>query len=125
MKFCREQFKLSQRNDKGVTLRDQLLLLEEQLGYPPPELAELNTELPSGFEQVWIDFLKLHRTRTAGFGVNALSNTEILAYCTLHGICLEPEEVEIIQRFDSEALSEIHDQQEKDRKRQEAKSAKK
>lgn len=125
LKFCREQFRLSQRNDKGATLREQLELLEEQLGYPPPELVEMQTELPQGFENVWIDFLKLHRTRSSGFGLNAISNLELQAYCQLNGLDLDPEEVEMIQRFDAEALDEINSQQEKDRKRQEAKSARK
>ena len=121
--FAKWQFKLnSESGSKGETLKSQLEVVWKTTGVKPPEL-EPPCELNQLFYDAWRFFLDLHSSRSSnGFGVNALTFTEIKAYFELNQI--EPfwYEIEAIKMFDSVFLDEFAKSQEKQRKQQESKT---
>lgn len=85
-------------------MRDQLQSVWRQTGHKPKELEDL-IELPESCVPVWRWFIDLHNARGSnGFGVNPINYTEIKAYFDLMDILPEEWEVNLIKRFDNEAL---------------------
>jgi hypothetical protein len=85
-------------------------------GITPKELENL-VEIPETLLHVWCWFLDLHSTRPSGFGVSAITYSEIKAYFELLQLKVEPWEIELIKRFDRIAMEVISEQQEKAEKR--------
>lgn len=68
-------------------------------GQTPLEL--IDPGCPALVEHVWFWFLDLSRSRGgSGFGANALSFSEIAAWCALSGERPSPYEVELIRALD-------------------------
>lgn len=85
-------------------MRDQLQSVWRQTGHKPKELEDL-LELPESCVYVWKWFIDLHNARgSSGFGINPISYVEIKAYFDLIDTQPEEWEVNIIKRFDNEAL---------------------
>ncbi len=96
-------------------MRDQLNSVWRQTGRKPKELENL-PELPQIFSEVWFWFLKLNNRRTSnGFGVNPLQYSEIKAYFELIQYTPLDWEIEMIEKFDSIALSEYEKQAERNK----------
>ena len=86
-------------------MRDQLQSVWRQTCIKPKELEDL-IELPEGCFQVWKWFIDLHNARGSnGFGINPISYTEIYSYFGLMTIVPEEWEINLIKRFDNEALT--------------------
>lgn len=71
-------------------------------------------ELPNCFKQCWYWFLDLNSTRSAGFGISAITYSEIYYYFKVLQIEVEPWEIEIIKMFDSVAMDTMQKQQEQE-----------
>lgn len=114
VEYCKWQFKLSSPvGTKNETLRDQLEVVYKTTGVKPVEL-EPPCELNELFVDAWKFFLDLHNSRTSnGFGLNAISYTEISNYFNLIQITPQSWEIELIKLFDNTALQVIHSNQEK------------
>lgn len=98
---------------KGNTLRDQLMSVWRQTGIKPKQLDEL-PELPESCYHLWKIFIDLHNTRqNSGFGVSPISYLEIEAYSRLYSIELDPWELDLLKKFDSEVLAIIAEEQNK------------
>ena len=88
-----------------------------QTGVKPKELEELK-ELPESCIKVWKWFIDLNNSRSSnGFGVNPISYSDIKAYVDLIGIEIEEWELELIKRFDHEALNSYAKEAELERKK--------
>lgn len=93
----------------------------KKTGVKPKELEEL-IELPSSCYQVWKWFIDLHNARSSnGFGVNPISYTEIYSYFSLINIEPEEWEIDLIKKFDSEALKAFSKQAESEKQKQQKK----
>lgn len=85
----------------------------ERTGIKPKELEDL-VELPDLCLHAWKAFIELHEQRSgSGFAPNPISYSEIYAYTNLCQVYLEPWEVDLIKKFDREALSFYAKQAEK------------
>lgn len=80
-------------------------------GKPPKELLDL--KIPDSIQEVWGWFLQLNSTRSSGFGISAITYTEMLSFFTLLGIVPEEQELELIKVFDGIALEQARTSQEK------------
>lgn len=83
----------------GGTLRDALVAGAQQTGTPHPDL--LGDPLPEEIKHVWgwFDELKMARANS-GFGVSAISFTEMLAWAQLTGRCPTSFEVQMLRDLD-------------------------
>lgn len=86
------------------------MVVWERTGVRPQELDDL-VELPESCYGAWKAFVELHDARGSnGFGINPISYTDILAYCTLTQNQLDPWEVDLVRAFDREAMKAHHEQ---------------
>lgn len=70
------------------------------------------------FIPVWRDFINLNATRTSnGFGINAISYSEMEAYFRVNDIKPEPWEIEIIRNFDTVVLKVYSDKSQAEQKK--------
>ena len=77
------------------------------------------------FEDVWQAFNELHRVRQVGFGINAITYSDICAWLDIHSIYDNDDRkfyYEVIINVDSEFVTWARDREEK--KRQKPKSGK-
>lgn len=103
-------------------MRQQLENVWRQTGVKPKELEEI-VELPESCYQVWRWFIDLHNTRGSnGFGVNPINYTEIKSYFDLLWITPEEWEVNLIKRFDHEALAAYAKEAEREQKKSQKKN---
>jgi hypothetical protein len=112
LEYAKQEFKLSERQKDGKTLRDHLKIVQEVTGKTPKEL-ENSVELPKAIEECWYWFLQLNNTRPSGFGISAITFTEMYSFFELHQIDPEISEVQMIKMFDSIALEQARVDQEK------------
>ena len=119
VEYCKWQFKLNSTiGTKNETLRDQLEVVYKTTGIKPAEL-EPPCELNELFVDAWNFFLDLHNSRTSnGFGINAISYTEIHHYFSVIQIVPQYWEIELIKLFDSTALQVISENREKQQAQQ-------
>jgi hypothetical protein len=83
-----------------VSSRDALLSAARSI------FAGATVALPDGQALLWHAFVALSRTRRTGInGPEAISYAEVLAYCQLTRLPLEPHHVETIMAIDWEWLS--------------------
>lgn len=88
----------------GSTIKEQLESVWRQTGRKPKELQNL-VSLPENCYLIWKYFLDLHNARGSnGFGVDPISYTEIKNYFDLMGIDPDPQEIELLKRFDYKYL---------------------
>ena len=97
----------------GKSLREHLLAVERVTGIRPKELDEL-VELPQEFIFLWNDFVNLSSTRPSGFGISAISFTEIDAYARLYNIEYDPWQLDMLRKFDSVAMQVYSEEQKKE-----------
>ena len=86
----------------GLTQRDHLQAYARSSGEIPPEL--ILPPVPEGMTFIWEVFLQLHNMRAAGMGPSPISVSDLLAYQQLHGIELNPWELDCIHALDQTAL---------------------
>jgi len=86
----------------GSTERDHLAAHLQASGQVPPELQV--PALPAGCEVLWGVFLQLHNTRAVGMGPSPISTTDLWSYQRMHGIRLNPWELDCLQALDAVAL---------------------
>lgn len=67
--------------------------------------------MPHGCELLWSVFLQLHGARGGGVGPSPISTSDLLAYQQLHGIELNPWELDTLHQLDQVALSAAAEQQ--------------
>lgn len=76
-------------------------------------------------QEYWSWFLRLHARRPSGMGVTAIPYSEMLAFFELIGVTPDSSEIEVLEMFDRIAIKAFSEQQEKEQKRNQAKSSKK
>lgn len=86
----------------GLTQRDHLQAYARFSGEIPPEL--ILPPIPGGLNVIWEIFLHLHHMRGAGMGPSPISACDLLAYQQLHGIDMNPWELECIHALDQVAI---------------------
>ena len=119
-----QEFTLSERQKDGRTLREHLENIERQTRVKPKEL-EQQVQLPEVFLDCWLWFLALNSTRVPGFGISAISFSEMQAYFNLYGIEPEPWEIDIIRMFDGIAVDFAREKEEKRIQQEKSKAQKK
>lgn len=88
----------------GVSVREHLKQVQKQTGTPPKEL--LGPIPPVELRYVWSIFLSLHGGRRySEHGPDALSYSEIKAWCDLCHEDLTIWELDIVKRIDTTFLS--------------------
>ena len=92
----------------GLTQRDHLQAYAKSSGEIPPEL--IVPPLPGCLYAIWEIFLQLHHMRSGGMGPNAINASDLLAYQHLHGIALNPWELDCIHALDQVALKAASEQ---------------
>lgn len=97
-------------------LREHLETVAKAIGKKPKELEDL-VELPSNFNEVWDWFLALNNTRSSGFGISAITYTEIRSFFQLMQIDVQPWEIRVIKMLDSIALEISNEKHQKDQKK--------
>lgn len=98
-------------------MRDQLNSVWKQTGVKPKELEDL-IELPESCAQVWKWFIDLNNSRTSnGFGVNPITYSDIKSYLDLINIEIEDWELNLIKKFDNEAMLSYAKEAEAERKK--------
>lgn len=110
IEFAKNELKLSEKQKDGATLRDHLLQVQKQTGYTPAELVEI--EVSYLVMYLWESFLELNSTRQSGMGVNAISYSEIKAYCELTQTHFSPYEIKVIKMLDRVFLEHYNKQSE-------------
>lgn len=84
----------------------------ESTGILPPELK---ITLPESYKYLWFWFLELHSARqNNGFGVSALSYTEIKAWIDLSGIVIASWEIVAIRAIDKAYIDYVAKADKKD-----------
>lgn len=76
-------------------------------------------------QEYWSWFLRLNARRPPGMGVSAIPYSEMLAFFELIGVTPDSSEIEVLEMFDRIAIKALSEQQEKEQKRNQAKSSKK
>ena len=76
-------------------------------------------------QEYWSWFLRLNARRPSGMGVTAIPYSEMLAFFDLIGVTPDSSEIEVLEMFDRIAIKAFSEQQEKEQKRNQAKSSKK
>lgn len=101
--YARHNFELSKPDDKGVTLKSHLEIVERQTGIRPKELNL--PEFPELLMSVWRIFIELSNTRGQGMsGGTTITFEQMKAYNDIMGNVIGPFEVSIIQQLDREYL---------------------
>ena len=93
-----------------------MLAVQRITGQKPKELEEL-VELPEQYIFLWNDFVNLASTRSSGFGISAISYSEIQAYADLYGIEYDPWQLDVLRKFDNIALEIYSEEQKKEQKK--------
>lgn len=101
-------------NSDGVSFKDHLLAVEKITKKKPKELLDL-VELPDSFRECWNWFINLNNSRSSGFGMGAITYTEMYSYFNLMQIEVSPEEIEVIKMFDLIAMKSYNEQQEQNK----------
>jgi len=94
---------LDTKGKDGKTLRETCLAVEAQEGFTPAELLDA-PDLPTGFEYLWSWFARLNSTRQAGFGLSAITETELRSFFLNRRIEPQEWEIQLILRLDRMAL---------------------
>lgn len=68
-------------------------------------------KLPHDLRYLWVAFIEMHRARQGGFGPLPISWSDILSYCTLMRMRLDPWEVEALRALDDAYLESVAEQQ--------------
>ena len=76
-----------------------LIEIRQQTGVEAPELSRL-PPLPFELEYLWKRYVDLDKKRQVGMAVNALTWSDIRAYCELMGVKMRPWEIETIVAID-------------------------
>jgi hypothetical protein len=111
--FAKHELELSSKQKDGSTLKEQLESIKRQTGVTPPQLE--CEPIPDCVVYLWEFILDLNSTRQSGMGVNAISYTEIVAWCTLTGNKLSPYETRVIKMLDRVFLEHYNKQSETDK----------
>jgi hypothetical protein len=98
IEFAKNELFLSEKQKDGSSLREHLLNIQKQYNVTPPELVEI--EVSYLVMYLWESFLELNSTRQSGMGVNAISYSEIKAYCELTQTRFSPYEIKVIKMLD-------------------------
>ena len=93
----------------GLTQRDHLQAYAKSSGEVPPDL--IVPTLSGGLDAIWDFFLQLHHMRGGGMGPCAITASDLLAFERLHGIELNPWEVDCILALDQVAMKAASEQQ--------------
>lgn len=95
---------MSEAQSDGCTLRQHLESFERITGKKSPQL-ENAPKMPRFYEYIWGWFCDLNRSRgNNGFGLNALSYSEIQAWSNLLSIRPHAWEIELLRSIDNEYL---------------------
>lgn len=90
----------------GQTLRETLEAVERMTRKPQAELD--GPGLPAVGQYLWEWFQQLHGARpSTGFGVSAISHTEMAHFFSLIGVRPEPWEIGILRALDGVALTSV------------------
>lgn len=92
----------------GLTQRDHLQAYARSSGKVPPEL--IVPPIPGGLHAIWDFFLQLHHMRGGGMGPSAIKASDLLAFQQLHGVELNPWELDCIHALDQVALKAASEQ---------------
>lgn len=110
--FAKHELSLSAKQKDGATLRQQLEKIKQQTGETPSQLIPI--DMPRMIEYLWMYFLELNNTRSSGMGINAITYSEISAWCFLNDIELSPFEVKVIKMLDSVFVEHYNKESEKE-----------
>lgn len=91
---------LAQRQPDGDTLRGYLQWQASASGKPDPRLL---SQPPRGCEFLWQTYCELSAMRPSGMGLSAIPGTEYEAWQRMHGITLNPWEVDTLMAMDAAA----------------------
>jgi hypothetical protein len=91
-------FHLNQKQNDGKILREHLQAVEKRTGRCPPELDL--PELPDECRGVWGLFVEINNLRSEGFGPAIIDEARLCHWQQLHGIRLNPWEIEAIFAID-------------------------
>lgn len=108
--------------NSGFSQREHLESVEKQTGKTPDALKNL-IELPKDLREVYIWFKRLSNRRQVGMGVNPISFSEMKAFFELQRIWPTPEELLLIETFDSITTSHYARKQQKQDAADKAKAA--
>lgn len=104
------EFALRRKQPDGQTLRTHLRAVWQSTGRKPTELEV--PPLPRAARSVWSLFCELDSTRGGnGFGVDSIDEERLVAWQQLHGVRLNPWEIEQIQMLDRLCLMAMVDEQ--------------
>lgn len=112
VEYTKNELKLSEKQKDGATYREHLKAVEEMTGITPQELTTV--EVSHIIMYLWEWFLDLNSTRQSGMGINAISYSEIKAWCELVGISLSPYEIRVIKLLDRVYLEHYNSKQDKE-----------
>lgn len=107
---AKASFHLNQKQSDGKTLREHLQAVEQSTGRRTPELDV--PELAAECRGVWSLFIELHARRAEGFGPAIIDEARLFHWQRLHGIQLNPWEIEAIFALDlawRESVAESQD----------------
>jgi hypothetical protein len=110
--FTKNELKLSEKQKDGATYREHLKAVEEMTGITPQELTTV--EVSHIIMYLWEWFLDLNSTRQSGMGMNAISYSEICAWCELTGNRPSPYEIRVIKLLDRVYLEHYNSKQDKE-----------
>jgi hypothetical protein len=110
--FTKNELRLSEKQKDGATYREHLKAVEEMTGITPQELTTV--EVSHIIMYLWEWFLDLNSTRQSGMGMNAISYSEICAWCELTGNRPSPYEIRVIKLLDRVYLEHYNSKQDKE-----------
>jgi hypothetical protein len=112
VEYAKRELELSAKQKDGSTLRESLESLLANHGIKDPMLEPV--DVSNCVTYLWEFILDLNSTRQSGMGVNAISYTEIVSWCTLTGNKLSPYETRVIKMLDRVFLEHYNKQSEAD-----------
>ncbi len=102
--FAKKEFELDKKvKDSKATLREHLLVVQEQTGITPEELD--NPEPSPAVSYLLGYFYELSKSRQAGMALNPIAYTEIEAWKKLFSVSLSQWEIRVIKDIDLIFLS--------------------
>jgi hypothetical protein len=110
IEFAKRELELSAKQKDGSTLRESLESLLTNHNIKDPMLEPVTVS--NCVTYLWEFILDLNSTRQSGMGVNAISYTEIVSWCTLTGNKLSPYETRVIKMLDRVFLEHYNKQSE-------------
>lgn len=119
LSYARQEFELNSKSGSDkASLREQLDSIKRQGGKLPEKYLEL-IECPTYLKDIWFAFLQLNSKRTSnGFGINPITYQDVLAYCQLKGVYLNPYEVDLIMQLDNICLEQYAKEQKQEQEKQ-------